>query len=1583
MPELIVHPNAAQGQDTYIRENTGDTHYGTDVFIEVGVFSTSNSTRRGLIKFDISSIPVGAEITNAYVQMRLAGQTNSVAIAIGIHRALTQWYEGNSTDVVPGAGVNASTWNNRNHNGSVNWGNNRAGGYDGIDWFNSASDFATVDTLGGVYTWDVTSDVQGFFAGTYTNHGWWLLGSQTLNRAKWFSSSDDPDSANTPRLVITYNIDTNLTPAASDGFGSTISPTVLVTESIEFTPTAVDAFGSTTTPTITALTDAYPVPIEAVGSTVNPSVVWGSLSIRPPASISVGSSVNPTVEWGDLEITAIVSTASETVIWGINQDRAILVGVAEAFAGTAGRHYVQHIDPEPCHNAPLLYITDGTIKSNGQLNRLDLLNPRIGIGLANWRPAITQYKQEGYWSNSPLGQGRRLARRNFDNAIEVLGLKAKGHDPDDLIEYVHELFSWQEAAADYEISDWSSRPVYLVARAAQEANARYAIIRMISIPELENPYSQPFAGRNGYSALENITARLERGHWLSAPPGQSECVAINNQQDWSFNTWVSLSNAPTGNVLTFVRATNGNLLAGTDDTAKIFVSTDEGLNWELLATLGTDPNDAVQQIILGHSGTLVAALTGVDVVKGVWKSVDNGDNWTRWVVPPTVASNQASIVKTLQPNAGAGIDSTISEYLPTRNYGTVSTISVGNDENNLARKGLIKFDLSAIPANSVILRARLTLYTWNEYSSTDYAVSMHRGLTQWFEGNEMGGREPQSGQDGSTWNLRNHNGSVAWAGGAGGAAGSDYATTATDSTSITGSGSFFTWDLEDDVQDWIDGTAPNYGWWMITNDVANSLKIFYSSDSVVGDSFRPQLLVEYAIPFTGIDGYYGVAYAATRQEYLATGGSAGSRGLISRTINFGGTNNFENWDHSTHTNGEIFKVVTVYDEALYGLPERFFISSSHVPGFNLVMSPLALFHGPPTQPYDFENVLPTMVTGASAIAANKSKTNGYVLIGTTDGKIYRANNKYTISTAYKTIQHIATLSGEITALYVAPPEDPGNTVYAAVGSDLYISTNGGYIWSLVTSYPATTIRALWQTSHTIITGISEGVDGYYLIGDYIMGQEDTCDAGVYIANKTTKANLTHIKRYDASLTIFEDLQFRIDPPYRLFPIPPAAGDIVYFGIASSDANSPNNPFSSLIFDILTPATDITTMVWEYWNGSAWTALTVQDNTDSFSTLGIESVHWMPPSNQDTTTVDGIEAWWVRLRVTVVGTDPIAPVVGNRYIYTPNHPYVDIAQEEVRGELPAVAQIKWKNKADDPGSSLNLQIDRMVCGLRSVSRGVNFNAYLNISDVQLPFGVSIAKDTDGTWTTATKTPTSRYLAVSHSSSGRLNAWNDLVTFTLSNTVARDYYGYYRAFLRVNKTGTGTSNWQLRIRTIFGSGGSKTDSKAVFVSPGVVTVGDWEVLDFGQISLPTVQVSQLSGNLSDELKLVIQGYNTTTNIGLSLYDLILIPIDEWAIDAQAPELSTTATTEVKSNGYLDIDSITNPKVAISALNRNSADQIISRYQAVNNGPAILQKEVQQRIWFFAMSYEDYWRGYPDISGTVQVYKQQQYLGFRGRN
>ena len=81
-----------------------------------------------------------------------------------------------------------------------------------------------------------------------------------------------------------------------------------------------------------------------------------------------------------------------------------------------------------------------------------------------------------------------------------------------------------------------------------------------------------------------------------------------------------------------------------------------------------------------------------------------------------------------------------------------------------------------------------------------------------------------------------------------------------------------------------------------------------------------------------------------------------------------------------------------------------------------------------------------------------------------------------------------------------------------------------------------------------------------------------------------------------------------------------------------------NQFGCVRIDVTTAAVN-TTITWEYWNG-AWTALTVVDGTNGFTTTGYNDVSFTPPSDWTTQVVGGLaSSYGIRARVSAIGGGP--------------------------------------------------------------------------------------------------------------------------------------------------------------------------------------------------------------------------------------------------------------------------------------------------------------------------------------------------------
>lgn len=143
--------------------------------------------------------------------------------------------------------------------------------------------------------------------------------------------------------------------------------------------------------------------------------------------------------------------------------------------------------------------------------------------------------------------------------------------------------------------------------------------------------------------------------------------------------------------------------------------------------------------------------------------------------------------------------------------------------------------------------------------------------------------------------------------------------------------------------------------------------------------------------------------------------------------------------------------------------------------------------------------------------------------------------------------------------------------------------------------------------------------------------------------------------------------------YQLFPDTEAENDAVYFGGVS--------PFGVLKIDVDTVATyGADSLAWEYWNGSAWTALTIiYDHTDSTAQDGLRSfqrdghIIFSAPTDWASVEVDSQAGYWIRARcnATVNITQiPILNSVEHYLISDASAPEVPVSGTISRGRITA-------------------------------------------------------------------------------------------------------------------------------------------------------------------------------------------------------------------------------------------------------------------------------------------------------------------------
>lgn len=223
------------------------------------------------------------------------------------------------------------------------------------------------------------------------------------------------------------------------------------------------------------------------------------------------------------------------------------------------------------------------------------------------------------------------------------------------------------------------------------------------------------------------------------------------------------------------------------------------------------------------------------------------------------------------------------------------------------------------------------------------------------------------------------------------------------------------------------------------------------------------------------------------------------------------------------------------------------------------------------------------------------------------------------------------------------------------GTDEFTFENGKTKYFLISNVDEKTVSIEDENGVNYVRGTD-----YTLIDSSRNGREDTVvwDTNNSTPNDGVDFTVTYLKdnglrqHVDWSQTFFEGVvaddggtQTTETTPARtifpddmtLLPSSPATGDAYYFG--------DDNTYDDVELEISTAGDGTWDVVWEYYNGTSWVALSnVTDNTNDFRNKGVNKVTFDIPGDWSTTSVNGISGlYWVRGRLgtfTSISTQPL-------------------------------------------------------------------------------------------------------------------------------------------------------------------------------------------------------------------------------------------------------------------------------------------------------------------------------------------------------
>jgi len=208
LPETLVV--VADRDNTLYEHDSGVLSNGAGAHVFVGRPAGLGPIRRALLHFDVSSHGRhGTEVTEAWLDLVCSRTREFTDTDVSLHRVLASWGEGASNAIKEeGQGAVAepgdATWIHREYD-TVNWA--VAGG----DFEAAASGTLPVGGLG-PYRWPsgegLVADVQAWLDDPASNHGWILLGDESMiETARRFDSREHDVAANRPTLTVVFAAD--------------------------------------------------------------------------------------------------------------------------------------------------------------------------------------------------------------------------------------------------------------------------------------------------------------------------------------------------------------------------------------------------------------------------------------------------------------------------------------------------------------------------------------------------------------------------------------------------------------------------------------------------------------------------------------------------------------------------------------------------------------------------------------------------------------------------------------------------------------------------------------------------------------------------------------------------------------------------------------------------------------------------------------------------------------------------------------------------------------------------------------------------------------------------------------------------------------------------------------------------------------------------------------------------------------------------------------------------------------------------------------------------------------------------------
>lgn len=526
-------------------------------------------------------------------------------------------------------------------------------------------------------------------------------------------------------------------------------------------------------------------------------------------------------------------------------------------------------------------------------------------------------------------------------------------------------------------------------------------------------------------------------------------------------------------------------------------------------------------------------------------------------------------------------------------------------------------------------------------------------------------------------------------------------------------------------------------------------------------------------------------------------------------------------------------------------------------------------------------------------------------------------------------------------------------------------------------------RGHWQDARP---GVRSDVDisneTVYATNGLTYGMEANREA--FILNGRQTSNISHIFKWDEGDTAFSANMVGAALPWNWFDLPCETGDAIYFGIESSDTDAAR--FNNLVFDLGLPSKlNDSGSEWQQYYTGAWNTLatTVDGTADGggkeLRRVGPAIMSFVLNSAVAPTAVNGVTAYWIRYYVTTALPATESPTQQNRLVYTATQPYIEIAADEIGGDVDAPAKISVTPQYNG--------INRVMCAARSVSRGSNFTPVINLAQTNNPDGITVT--VPGALTTFSSAGAglaydtagaAGECAFYNIPTGAQSGWLEQVKVAIAAPLAREYSGRFRLILRFLGY------------AYFGGGYVDCDftiGAQVTNGSGGVAVGQPSRFDYVHSGLRATSIAADLGvfdvsqfDESDEIDISLYVSSDGTGfLELYMYDLWMMPVDEFVVDSRdLRNASATASEAPQRTGSLVIDGTSLKRVNSYAMDNS---RVMARYNTSSSARPFIKPNNNVRLYFM-----NFWMGNYNLfesdwkyAASVTIEKIQRYLSMRG--